>query len=258
MNSIPNLIVNTLDSGHSVLLPSVGVLSIVRNSSQILSDGYTIAPPYDTLVIEDPNYTEFDVDIIQAIADINQMNYNSAFNLWNDFLDLEAVDNMLTIENMAMIDIINCEILAIDPQFAMFLSPDNEIQTIEPLESNPNPVYNNINITDIQSQQYQCDYSQQQEEEIYYEQPIQQQQPQQQRHNTPPQYTQYTQQQQYTQQPPQQQQPQPQQPQQQQYERKGNNGRTYKKQTSTVLATIISIAAVAYIAYYIATINNII
>ena len=207
--SIPNLIVDTLYYGNSVLLPSVGILSIQRNPSQIMSDGYTITPPYDSLILEDHNSNNYNVDIVHVIADTNNVEYNIAYNCWNEYLDFEAGDNILTVENLAMIDLINGELLAIDPVFALFLSPDNEIQTMQPI---------------VQTNEYvqlQNTTPRQQNTQNF-------------RHNE--------------------QHKQPKQPPRNIYKK----SKTQQKQTPTLLATVITIGAVLYIAYYFAVKNNII
>lgn len=169
--SIPNLIVDTLYYGNSVLLPSVGILSIQRTTSIITSNGNTITPPYDSLIIEDNNSNNYNVDITHIIANANQVEYNVAYKYWNEYLDFEAADNILTVENLAMIDLINSEILAIDPVFAMFLSPDNEIQNIQPI------VIDNEYIQVLNTSNNEQHYQQNQNQQNQTQQQQQQQQP---------------------------------------------------------------------------------
>lgn len=122
---IHELILELLLQRYRVLLEGVGVIYLQRHWAQFSQETGLITPPFDNLVIEVEG-SEYDIDIVEAVSQQNGVEYDLGYRVWCDYLAMEAIDGLLTIEGVAMVDINQLSIVALDPQFAEQLSPDVE------------------------------------------------------------------------------------------------------------------------------------
>lgn len=152
---IQEIIFDLLMQRRRVLLRGVGVISLQRQWAKLSGDNQII-PPHDNLAIEHEG-GDFDVDIADACALSEGVSYEDGYRIWCDFLAMEAVDGVLTIEGVAMIDIDQLDVVALDPNFAEQITPDNEIIELEHLEYQAPPQrsskkgYSEINNTATQN-----------------------------------------------------------------------------------------------------------
>lgn len=133
---IENLILKLLLERNKILLRGVGVLYLERQWATFSDDGMQIVPPFDNLIISDLDST-YNVDIAQAISVEMGTDINSCYGVWCDYLATEAVDGVLTINSVAMIDIKQMEVIALDPVFAEILVPDTDLIEISNVEPDP-------------------------------------------------------------------------------------------------------------------------
>lgn len=126
---IHKLILELLLQRNKVLLEGVGVICLQRHWAQSSYENDSIIPPFDNLVIEVEG-SEYDVNIVEAVAHQNGVDYDHGYRTWCDYLAMEAMDGLLTIEGVAMVNINQLSIVALDPQFAEQLSPDVEPMSV--------------------------------------------------------------------------------------------------------------------------------
>lgn len=127
---VQNYILSLLLNRQAILLPGIGVLNLERQWAQFSSDQSSVMPPFDELIIapEDENY---DVDVVQFIATQIEAQYDEGYRIWCDYLATEAVDGVLTIETVAMIEIDRLNVIALDPNFALQLAPETELIEVD-------------------------------------------------------------------------------------------------------------------------------